>query len=132
MPFTVIKHEVDPKEKLLQELGDISDVEVFGNQVLIAVYTRPVEAKTIGGIMLPGSINDADKFQSKTGLVVKMGPDAFYDPNGKWFKGISIKDHDWVISRPADGWSLTINNVLCRLVDDVNIKMRAPDADRVY
>lgn len=130
MPYMEMKHDVDPKQKLLEELGDISGVEIFGNQVLVAVYVRP--KKTKSGLILADETVEPDKFQSKVGLVVKLGPDAFFDPENKWFKGYSVAVGDWAVSRPSDGWSITINNVLCRLVDDVNIRGRVPHPDQAY
>jgi hypothetical protein len=41
-----MSHEEDPKKKLLEELGDISNVELFHNQVLLAVYLRPEKTKS--------------------------------------------------------------------------------------
>ena len=34
-------HEIDPREKLLAEIGDLSKFEVFNTGVLLAVYVRP-------------------------------------------------------------------------------------------
>lgn len=130
MPFMVMQHEVDPKQKLLDELGDISNVEIFNNQLLVAVYIRP--KKTKSGIILADETVEPDQFQSKVGLVVKMGPDAFHDPDEKWFKGYRVGMHDWIVSRPSDGWSITVNNVLCRVVDDVNVRGRVDHPDRVW
>ena len=41
MPFMRMEHAEDPAQKLLEELGDLSTVEVFNNQLLVAVYIRP-------------------------------------------------------------------------------------------
>ena len=41
MPAMLMDHDVDPRQKLLEEMGDISKVEVFNNQILVAVYLRP-------------------------------------------------------------------------------------------
>ena len=41
MPFMIMDHAVDPKQKLLEDLGDLSTVEIFNNQILVAVYIRP-------------------------------------------------------------------------------------------
>jgi co-chaperonin GroES (HSP10) len=111
-------------------MGDISSVEVFNNQVLVAVYIRP--QKTKSGIILTSQTTDEDRYQSKVGLVVKMGPQAFQDNSGQWFSGLEIKEGDWIVFRPSDGWSITVNNVLCRMIDDVNIKGRIDQPDRVW
>jgi co-chaperonin GroES (HSP10) len=125
-----MQHQVDPKELIHKEMGDISPVEVFNNQLLVAVYIRP--EKTKSGILLPGQVRDEDKFQSKVGLVIKKGPSAFEDTNGEWFKGVDINVGDWIIMRSSDGWSITVNNVLCRMIEDVNVRGRIDHPDRVW
>ena len=122
MPPMIMQHDVDPAEQLRKELGDLSNLEIFNNQILCAVYLRP--EKTKSGIYVPDKNRDEDRFQSKMGLVVKLGPSACEDPTGEWFKGVKIKENDWLILRPSDGWSITVRGVLCRLVEDVNIKGR--------
>jgi len=130
MPFMLMEHKVDPKDKLLEELGDLSSVEVFNNQLLVAVYLRP--QKTKSGIYLTDNTTDEDRYQSKVGLVIKKGPSAFEDNNGEWFKDIKITEGDWIVFRPSDGWSITVNGVLCRMIDDTNIKCRIDSPDRVW
>jgi co-chaperonin GroES (HSP10) len=122
-------HEQDPKLTLLESLGDISNVELFHNQVLLATYLRPTKTKS--GLILTDSHVDEDKYQSKVGLLVKKGPKAF-EQDGTWFEGMEFNEHDWLIFRPSDGWSITVNNVLCRIFDDINIKGRVQDPDAVY
>jgi co-chaperonin GroES (HSP10) len=123
-------HEVDPKEALLKELGDIKPVKVFNNQVLIAVYIRP--EKTKGGIFLANQVRDEDRFQSKVGLVVKAGPVAFVEDEPKWFRDIDVQVGDWIVFRPSDGWNITVNGVLCRMLQDTNIRMKIDTPDRVW
>ena len=43
-----------------------------------------------------------------------------------------INEGDWIVFRPIDGWSITVNNVLCRMIDDMNIKGRVDHPDRVW
>lgn len=129
MPHMPMSHEEDPKKKLLEELGDISNVELFHNQVLLAVYLRP--EKTKSGLILTANHLDEDRYQSKVGLLIKQGPLAF-EQDGNWFTGVTFQDHDWLIFRPSDGWSITVNGVLCRIFDDISIKGRAPHPDSVY
>ena len=130
MPFMTMQHEVDPADSIRTEMGDISSVEVFNNQLLVAVYIRP--QKTKSGIILTSQTTDEYRFQSKIGLVVKKGPQAFKDASGEWFSGIEINEGDWIVFRPSDGWSITVNNVLCRMIEDVNIKGRVDQPDRVW
>lgn len=129
MPHMLMSHEEDPKVKLLDQLGDISDIELFHNQVLLAVYLRP--EKTKSGLILTADHLDEDRYQSKVGLLVKQGPLAF-EQDGNWFTGMTFREHDWLIFRPSDGWSITVNGVLCRIFDDISIKGRAPHPDSVY
>ena len=124
-----MSHEEDPKQKLLDQLGDISQIELFHNQVLLAVYLRP--EKTKSGLILTADHLDEDRYQSKVGLLVKRGPLAF-EQDGNWFTGMTFQDHEWLIFRPSDGWSITVNGVLCRIFDDISIKGRAPHPDSVY
>lgn len=124
-------HEVDPKEALLKQIGDsYQKFDIFNTQVLLAVYIRP--EKTKGGIMLANKTRDEDRFQSKVGLILKKGPSAFVDDEGKWFNGLTISEGDWLVFRPSDGWNLTINGVLCRMLDDTSTRMRIQHPDDVY
>ena len=130
MPYMVMDHEVDPKEKLISEIGDLSGIELFNNKLLIAVYLRP--EKTKSGFFLPDQNGDEDKFQSKVGLLVKKGNLAFEDDAGKWFQDVEINMHDWLIVRPSDAWSITVNGVLCRIVDDALVQGRVPHPDAAW
>ena len=130
MPYMLMEHDVDPKDKIIEEIGDLSSIELFNNDILVGVYLRP--EKTNSGLYLPDKHRDEDKFQSKVGLVVKKGPQAFQDSSGEWFDGVKIEEGDWIVFRPSDGWSITVNNVLCRMIDDINIKARVDHPDRVW
>jgi co-chaperonin GroES (HSP10) len=130
MPFMLMNHEIDPAKVILDEIGDTSKVEVFNNQLLVAVYIRP--EKTKSGLLLPGQTRDEDKFQSKVGLVLKKGPSAFQDTSGEWFQDIDIDVNEWIIMRSSDGWSITVNGVLCRMIDDMNVRGRVDHPDRVW
>ena len=130
MPYARMTHDVDPRKTIHDELGDISDVELFHNQVLAAIYVRP--EKTKGGLYLTNSLRDEDKWQGKVGLIVKAGPDAFKDETGRWFNGVNINVGDWIYFRPSDGWQLTIHGVLCRILDDTDVRGRIPAPDAVW
>lgn len=123
-------HGVDPKQKLIDEIGDISNIELFNNKILVAVYIRP--EKTKSGLYLSDKYRDEDRYQGKVGLLVGMGPDAFQDDGGAWFKETSFHMHDWLVFRPSDGWSITVNGVLCRVLSDTNVQMRIPTPDAAW
>lgn len=129
MPHMLMDHSENPKEKILKEIGDLSEIELFHNQVLLAVYIRP--QKTKSGLYLTDSHVDEDRFQSKVGLLVKAGPQAF-QPDGNWFTDMKFEMNDWLVFRPSDGWSITVNGVLCRVVDDINVRGRVTHPDAVW
>ena len=130
MPHMVMTHDTNPRIALTTDLGDISGFEIFNNQVLCAVYVRP--EKTKSGLYITAQSRDEDKIQGKVGLVVKTGPDAFTDTSGEWFNDMDIELSDWVVFRPSDGWSITVNGVLCRILDDTNIRGRVQHPDQVW
>lgn len=130
MPYMVMQHEDDPAKPLWDQAGDLSSIEVFNNQLLVAVYVRP--QKTKSGIYLTDKTTEEDRYQSKVGLVLKKGPSAFNDTTGEWFNGVSINEGDWIVFRPSDGWSIVVNGQLCRMIDDVNIRGRIDHPDRVW
>lgn len=130
MPYMIMDHEIDPKQKILDEIGDISTFEIFNNNILVAVYQRP--AKTKSGIILTDKTTEEDRFQSKVGLLVKVGPRAFEPNNEGWFKGVKFNLNDWITFRPSDGWNITVNGVLCRMLSDTQVRGRQQYPDEVW
>ncbi len=130
MSLMKMEHINDPREEILKQIGDISGVEIFNNQILCAVYIRP--EKTKGGIILTDNVRGEDRFQGKVGLLIGMGPAAFQDESGQWFNNSSFKLHDWLVFRPSDGWSVTVNGVLCRMMSDTQVKARISSPDEVW
>lgn len=130
MPPMIMEHAIDPKEKLLEDIGDLKSFEVFNNKILAAVYIRP--QKTKSGIYLTDKTTDEDRFQSKVGLIVKLGPSAFEPNEAGWFKGETFALNDWIVFRPSDGWSITVHGVLCRILSDTQIQGRVQNPDEVW
>lgn len=130
MPYMRMEHETDPAENIRKEMGDISDIEIFHNHVLVAVYIRP--EKTKSGLYLSSQTRDEDKYQGKVGLIIKKGADAFIDESGKWFKGVNLDVGDWIYFRPSDGWQITVHGQLCRILDDTDVRGRIPTPDAVW
>jgi co-chaperonin GroES (HSP10) len=128
MAYAEMQHELEPRLKLLDELGDLSGIELFHNQLLVAVYIRP--EKTKSGLFLAQQTLNEDRFQSKLGLVVKKGPQAFIS-GGEWqFPDIEL--HDWILFRPSDGWNITVSGVLCRILTDTAVKGRIASPDLIW
>jgi len=120
----IMEHVAEPKEELLKQLGNISTLEIFGNEVLVAIYIRP--QKTSSGIFLTDNYRDEDKWLGKMALVVKKGSNSMVPPSDE------VQVVDWVLFRPSDGWGLTVNGVMCRLLDDRVIRGRHPSPDTAF
>jgi len=139
MPNTAMKPrpgaEYDPKQEILDKLGDLSGFEIASNEVLLAIFRRP--DKTPGGIALTDNTLKEDVYQGKVGLVVKIGEACSFDITDQYsdtiFK-LDVKLHDWVVVRPSDTWPLDVSAnssaltrtdfVTCRLVRPRNIRAR--------
>jgi hypothetical protein len=130
MPYMLMEHEVDPAKKIIEEIGDLSKIELFNNQILVGVYIRP--QKTKSGLYLSDKTTEEDRFQSKVGLLLKLGPRAFEPNDEGWFDGETFNINDWLVFRPSDGWSITVHGVLCRILTDTQVKMRVPNPDEVW
>lgn len=137
MPAMLMEHAVDPREELRAKLGDLADIKLSANHVLVAVYKRP--EKTKSGIILTDQNRDEDNYQSKVGLVLKVGPTAFdYDPtDDQWgFADLNVSVGDWIVFRPSEGWALDVNGaegaVRCRMLADTAIKAKISYPDQVW
>lgn len=141
MPALSLIHDEDPGHKILREAGDLDEIEVFNNQVLIGVYQRAEGSKTKSGIIISHKTTDEDQFQSKMGIILKIGPKAFKDDKGFWFQDVTFSVGDWVSFRANDGLAMKLvsfepkREQLCRLMVDTSILMRIQStepADRIY
>ena len=41
-----MQHGADPKQEIRNAIGDISDFQLFGNEILVAIYIRPQDRKS--------------------------------------------------------------------------------------
>lgn len=133
MTLLVPKHEIDPRKDLLRKIGNVDELEIFHNSVLVAVYLRPKVA-TLGGrdFHMADKTLKEDEFQGIVGLVIKKGPAAFVEDANQRFYGCDVEKGDWVFFRASDGIAMKVNGVLCRRVLDVLIEGRIPHPDYVY
>lgn len=123
-------HAVDPANELQTSVGDISGINIFNNWILIAVYKRP--EKTASGLYLTDNTRKEDEYQGKVGLVLKKGPLAFVDDDKTSFAEQNVNVGDWVVFRSSDGWALNVNGELCRMLQDIQIRMTVPSPDVVF
>lgn len=130
MSNLAMTHDTDPRKELWDKLGDLSDVEVFNNQVILATYVRP--EKTKGGVYISDKFRDEDLYQGKIGLLISKGPSAFDDKTGEWFGESKFELGDWLVFRPSDGWNIKIHGVSCRILSDTQVKGRVASPDSVF
>ena len=124
-----LSQAVNPKIALMTGVGDLSNVDLMGNRVLLAIYIAP--EKTKGGIIRSSGSLKEDVYQGTVGLVLKMGAQAFCDdPDNKVkFHGQSVNIGDWVVFRPGDAKRIQINGIDCRMVEDTLIDMAIVDPE---
>lgn len=143
MGVLILPEKDDPKVEMLKALGDISDIQIGNNDVLVAIYLRSTTT-TLGGkkwIMTDNTVKE-DENQSKVGLIIKMGPQACVDPTGQWFNGIEYALGDWVFYRPSDGWLFEIadpdkpldvkSRILCRMLKDTSLRGKVTRPGRIW
>jgi len=130
MPYMRMEHANDPQKAILEEIGSIDDINVFNNQILVAIYMRP--EKTKSGIILTDDTRSEDRYQGKVGLVLKKGATAFVDPDNKWFVDTNVEIGDWVYFRVTDGWSVNVHGVSCRILEDTDIRGSIKYPDTVW
>lgn len=123
-------HEGDPAKEILARVGELDQVQIFGNYVLLGVYERP--EKTKSGLYLSQQTRQEDQYQGKAALVLKKGPHAFVSDTDYDFKGQDVAIGDWVAIFVSDGRKVVVNGQLCRLVEDQHIRMKIPAPDIVY
>lgn len=122
----------DPNCSLRQLLKGplVGEVTVLHSQVLVMGYIPPAVSK--GGIILTDKTVEEDRFQGNVGLVIALGKGAFKDDNIAQFHGDSLKIGDWVMYVAADGVSMFINRVPCRLFSDTRILMKVTQPELYY
>ena len=130
MPFMLMNHETDPGQSILDQVGDLSSVDVCYSQVLLGIYIRP--KVTRGGIHLADVSREEDRYQGKAALVLKLGPLAFKDSDEVVFQGFKVEVGQWVVIRASDGWALSVHGQDCRIVSDTAIKMIVKQPDEIF
>ena len=94
------------KEHIRRQMGDFSESQVFGRQVLAAIYIRP-SRNPATGIEYTEKQQAEDIAQGKSMLVMQLGPDAFKGDDeylmamfGEWGPP---KVGDWLWARSGTG-----------------------------
>lgn len=106
------------KDEIHQSLGSIKDIEVWGRQVLVAVYVRPqfTEITDVHGKkqrrFTTAKTQTEDVYQGKAVLILKLGPDAFTGTDeylkAKFGSMPPPSPGDWVFVRPQEGTPINL------------------------
>jgi len=125
----------DAKKAHFDAVGDLSGIEVCYDLVLVVTYigSEGLGIRGINGIELIKTAEAVkeDQWQSKTGLVVKVGPMAgpAFSTEGL---GPEINEGDWVGYSIKDGLQVTIRGTSCRLLPYDRIRMKLTDPSLVF
>ena len=96
--------------QIRQQLGSIDDFEVFGKDVLVAVYMRP--EKNAQGVYFTQKQQTEDIFNGKAVLILKWGPSAFSGDESyvqaQWGDKGAPAAGDWVFLRPDQGTPINL------------------------
>ena len=113
------------KKAVLDNIGDLKDFSVLSSNVLVATYVKP--EKTAGGIIIPDTSKDEDRWQGKVGLVLKIGESAFKYDGAFEYEGTKPKIGDYVVFHTSDSREIGVNGFSCRFIDSSLIRMVIPE-----
>jgi len=118
-------------DEIMSGIGpDLDKVTVATNHVLVGIWMRP--DKTKGGVLLTQKTRDEDKWQGKTGFVIKKGPIAFKSDDRNDFGDFSPAFGECVLYGVNDGLSFDVNGVHCRLLQDVHVRAVVPNPEMIW
>lgn len=113
----------DPAIAIRLRVNPLLDhIEVGGQDVLVAVYEPPKDAKTAGGIIMPDGSRNEYRWQGVTGLVMKVGPFAYNtEKTTGWFADkdgnpAPPKAGDWVMFDVKTSHPFFLDTQPCRFV----------------
>lgn len=95
-----------------------------GYRLLIAL--PEVSEKTDGGVYVPDSLKSAEEVASILGFVLKVGPQAYNDPD-RFPDGPWCKEGDFVIFRAYSGTRFKIAGKEFRLINDDTVEAVVDD-----
>lgn len=128
---------IDPgaeRQKIVDAIGDVSDVVIMGNRILVAKFIREKD----GSIIVSEQTQKEDEFQGKVGLVLGVGPLAYKeDTEGEW-GGQTVKVGDWVMYRASSGIDFDLRpvgsptRVKCKWLFEGQVDAVIPRPDFAY
>lgn len=123
--FSKIESPEEFKIQVFKMLGDLGDIEVMLNRVLVATYIQ--HEKRGGMIIRPTDSVAEDVWQGKACLVLKAGPMAFVSDSYRNFGNQAVQPGDWISARIGNADPIEIRTVPCRLILDEHIQARFAD-----
>jgi hypothetical protein len=129
--------EDEARKEVFRFLGELDDIEILFNDVLVAKYIR---GKVSEHLEASPDTQREDQWQGVCGMVLKLGPTAFQDDQHNKFPPVcrTIKPGDWVLYRSSDGWDKDIQGVgsykavKCRVIQDAHIRGRVRYPGRLF
>ena len=94
----------EARRQIHKAIGEVGEVELFGRQVLVAIYIRP--QRTNKGFWTTTTLQEDDIYQGQIVLCLAHGPDAFRGDEGyvkATFGDRAPMPGDWLILRPNAG-----------------------------
>jgi len=98
--------------------------EPKGYKILIALPNP--ESEYDGGIIKSMKTIQEEELGSICGMVLKMGPDCYNDPN-RFPSGSFCKDGDWIIMRSYSGTRFKVHGKEFRLINDDSVEAVVED-----
>jgi|TARA_R110002020_G_scaffold288701_1_gene504183 co-chaperonin GroES (HSP10) len=98
--------------------------EPCGYNLLIAL--PQTEKKTDGGVYIPDDVSDREGTACITGMILKMGPDAYTDKD-RFPSGPYCKEGDWIVMQAYTGTRILIHGQELRLINDDSVRAVTED-----
>lgn len=114
---------------------DLDGIRMLPTHALVALYIRE---KVSQSLYAAAPTQNEDHWQGKVGLVLRLGGGAFEDSGTLSFGGFKATVGEFVLFRNTDGWDFAIvpqggvEQVLCKLIPDEDIKAVIPRPEMVY
>src|SRR5215472_17091490 len=103
----VVANAKNPKQAILDFVGDLSEVNIPLNRILVGTYMRPERTK--GGIIRPDSNKEEDVWQGKVHLVLKWGNQAYEDDHEYRFPAEDkAQPGDWIVCNTVDARTIIV------------------------
>ncbi len=128
-------------EDLIEEILGFDRPHACGWMIITKTYVRPVEAVSTGGLFLPDTVRESDKYLNPVGLVIAIGNDAYrlggfrktlyekiFDRN---IKKPMCKVGDWVVYPPASAQKFMWRGIPIGILQDEHISMIVEDPKHI-